>query len=98
LNHNKPVEHSDPTFPPNFEFPVYEAEDMEGNEEIPYEITRLLEQERRTIRPHQEEIELVNLGTEENKREIKIGVALEPEVKKKIIQLLRDYPDVFAWS
>jgi hypothetical protein len=41
---------------------------------------------------------LVNLGTEENKREIKIGAALEPEVKKKITQLLRDYPDVFAWS
>jgi hypothetical protein len=98
LNHNKPVEHSDRTFPPNFEFPVCEAEDEDENEEIPYEITRLLEQERRTIQPHQEEIVLVNLGTEENKREIKIGAALEPEVKKKITQLLRDYPDVFAWS
>ena len=46
LNHNKPVEHSDPMVPPNFEFPVYEAEDEDDNdEEIPYEITRLLEQE-----------------------------------------------------
>jgi hypothetical protein len=63
LNLNKPVEHSDPTVPPNFEFPVYEAEDEEDDEEIPYEITRLLEQERRAIQPHQEEIELVNLGT-----------------------------------
>jgi hypothetical protein len=96
LNHNKPVEHSGPTLLPNFEFPVYEAEDEEGDEEIPYEITRLLEQERRTIQPHQEEIELVNLGTDESKREIKIGAALAPEVKKKITQLLRDYPDVFA--
>jgi hypothetical protein len=99
LNHNnKPVEHSDPTFPRNFEFHVCEAEDEDDDEEIPYEITRLLEQERRAIQPHIEEIELVNLGTEENKREIKIGAALKPEVKKKIIQLLRDYPDVFAWS
>ena len=71
--------------PPNFEFPVYEAEDEDDDEEIPYEITRLLEQERRAIQPHQEEIELINLGTEENKREIKIGAALEPEVKKRLL-------------
>jgi len=63
LNYNKPVEHSDPTFTSTFEFPVYEAEDEEDND-IPYEITRLLEQEEKTIQPHQEEIDLVNLGTE----------------------------------
>jgi len=76
LNHNKPVEHSDPTFPLTFEFPVYEAEDEEDND-IPYEITRLLEQEEKTIQTHQEEIEFINLGTEDNKREIKVGAALE---------------------
>ncbi|KAI5445304.1 hypothetical protein KIW84_013510 [Lathyrus oleraceus] len=38
----KPIEHNDPTPSPNFEFPVFEAEedDVEG---IPDEITRLLE-------------------------------------------------------
>ena len=60
MNHNKPVEHSDPMVHPNFEFPVYEAEDGDDDEEIPYEITRLLEQERRAIQPHQEEIELID--------------------------------------
>ena len=97
MNHNKPVEHSDPTFPSTFEFPVYEAEDEEDND-IPYEITRLLEQEEKTIQPHQEEIELINLGTEDNKREIKVGAALEEGAKKKIFQLLREYPDIFAWT
>jgi len=51
LNYNKPVEHSDPMFPPTFEFSVYEAEDEE-DDDIPYEITRLLEQEEKTIQPH----------------------------------------------
>ena len=97
MNHNKPVEHSDPIVPPTFEFPVFEAEDEE-DDDIPYEITRLLEQEEKTIQPHQEEIELVNLGTEDNKREIKVGAALEKGVKKRIFQLLREYSDIFAWS
>jgi len=75
LNHNKPVEQSDPTFSPTFEFPICKAEDEE-DDDIPYEITRLLEQEEKTIHPHQEEIELINLGIEDNKREIKVGAAL----------------------
>ena len=81
LNHNKPVEHSDPIVPPTFEFPVFEAED-ESEDDIPDEITRLLEQEEKAIQPHQEEIELVNLGTDDNKREIKVGAELEEGVKK----------------
>ena len=97
LNHNKPVEHHDPTVPPTFEFPVFEAED-ESEDDVPDEITRLLEQEERAIQPQQEEIELINLGTEDNKREIKVGAALEEGVKKRIFQLLREYSDIFAWS
>lgn len=62
MNHNEPVEHGNPTVPSNFESPVYEAEDEEYDD-IPYEITRLLEQEKRAIQPYQEEIELINLGT-----------------------------------
>jgi len=76
---------------------VFEAED-EGEDDIPDEITRLLEQEEKAIQPHQEEIELINLGTEDHKREIKVGATLEEGVKKKIFQLLREYSDIFAWS
>ncbi|GAU39246.1 hypothetical protein TSUD_396930 [Trifolium subterraneum] len=82
---------------PNFEFPVYEAVEEE-DEEIPDEIRRLLDQEKRTIQPHEEVIELINLGSEEDKKEIKIGALLEASVKERVIVLLREYVDIFAWS
>ncbi|KAI5383607.1 hypothetical protein KIW84_070832 [Lathyrus oleraceus] len=49
----KPIEHNDPTPSPNFEFPVFEAEedDVEG---IPDEISRLLEYEKKIIQMHLE--------------------------------------------
>src|SRR4030067_467331 len=96
LNIDKPDEHHDPMLSPNFEFPVYEAEEEE--EEIPDEISRLLEQERKSIQAYGEELEVINLGTEEDRKEIKIGASLEANVKKQVIELLREYVDVFAWS
>jgi len=83
--------------PLNFEFPVYEAEEEE-NEEIPDEISRLLEKERKNIQPYGEALEVIKLGTEEDKKEIKIRASLEASVKKRVIELLREYVDVFAWS
>ncbi|GAU44936.1 hypothetical protein TSUD_400640 [Trifolium subterraneum] len=80
LSINKPVEHNDPRPSPNFEFPFYEVVEEE-DEEIPDEIRRLLDQEKRTIQPHEEVIELINLGSEEEKKEIKIGASLEASVK-----------------
>ena len=77
---NEPFEQRNPMISPNFESPVYEAEEEE--EEIPDEISRLLEQGRKTIQPHEEAIEVINLGTEEDKKEIKIGTSLEVSVKK----------------
>ncbi len=53
-NQNKLVEHSDPMFLQTVESPVFEAED-DDSDDIPDEIARLLEQEEKTIRPHQEE-------------------------------------------
>src|SRR4030043_1275191 len=94
--YNKPVEQYNPMPSPNFEFPVFEAEEEE--EEIPKEIARLLEQERKGIQPHEEILKVVNLGTEENKKEVKIGAWLDDTIKGKLIELLREYVDVFAWS
>ena len=48
--------------------------------------------------PHEEPVEIVNLGTEEDKKEVKIGANLEPSVKNFLTQLLHDYVEVFAWS
>ena len=65
---------------------------------MPGELARLLQQEERTIQPHEEPIEVVNLGTEEDKKEVKIGANLEESVKARLIALLREYVDIFAWS
>ena len=93
----KPIKYNDPTPSPNFEFPVFEDEE-ESDEEISDELSRLLEHEKKTIQPFEEQIELVNLGFEDNVKEVKIGSQLCPEAKKGLIDLLREYSDVFAWS
>jgi hypothetical protein len=41
---------------------------------------------------------VINLGSEEDKKEVKIGALLHPEVKSRLIDLLKEYVDVFAWS
>ncbi|KAI5407420.1 hypothetical protein KIW84_053614 [Lathyrus oleraceus] len=94
---SKPIEHNDPTPSPNFEFPVFEAEE-DDVEEIPDEITHLLEHEKKIIQPHLENLETINLGSEDCVREVKIGALLEESVKKGLIELLREYVDIFAWS
>ena len=66
--------------------------------EVPGELARLLLHEERAIQPHEEPVESVSLGTEEDKKEVKIGVNLEPSVKQRLIQMLRDYVEIFAWS
>lgn len=81
----------------DFENLIYQVEE-EGEEdcEVPGELARLLQQEEKTIQPHEEPVEIVNLGTEEDKREIKFGVGLVDNVKKRLIQMLHDYVEVFA--
>ena len=48
---------------------IYQDED-EGEEdcEVPGELTRLLQQEEITIQPHEEPVDTINLGTEEEKK------------------------------
>ena len=43
-------------------------------------------------------MEAINLGTKEERREVKIGTTLSLATRKKLIDLLRAYSDVFAWS
>jgi len=50
------------------------------------------------LRPAKEELETINVGNEEIKRELKIGTLITPEEKEELIALLRVYVDVFAWS
>ena len=83
----------------DFENLIYQAKDK-GKEdwEVPGELARLLQQKERTIQPHEEPVDAVNLGTKEDKKEVKVGANMEPSVKKRLTQLLHDYVEVFAWS
>ena len=41
---------------------------------------------------------MVNLGADDEKKEVKIGSSLDSSAKKEITALLREYTDIFAWS
>ena len=65
---------------------------------LPLEMLRLLTMEDKQILPHRKVIELINLGTDDEKKEVKIGSSLDSSMKKEIIDLLKEYADIFAWS
>ena len=57
----------------NFDNPIYQAEDEGGEDyEVPGELVKLLQQEEQIIQPHEEPVEVVNLGTDEDIKEVKI--------------------------
>ena len=60
------------------------------------EMLRLLIMEDKQILPHQEITELINLGTDDEKKEVKIGSSLDSSAKEEITALLREYADIFA--
>lgn len=44
------------------------------------------------------DLEEINLGTKETPKKVNIGKKLSPEIRKNLIDLLRKYRHVFAWS
>ncbi|KAK8683846.1 hypothetical protein V6N13_039892 [Hibiscus sabdariffa] len=74
-----------------------DCEDEAGCE-LPNDLLRMMESEEKQILPHKEELEIVNLGTEEERREVKIGTTISAEIRQNLIKLLHEYKDVFAWS
>src|ERR1044072_2701415 len=94
---DKSIERNNSILSPNFGIPSEVAKE-EVEEEVPDEISRLLKHEERIIQPHQEPLEAINLGSEEDKKEVNIGASLNSSVKGKLIELLKEYVDVFAWS
>ena len=83
----------------DFDNPIFNAEEeFEEDSELPEELARLLRKEEKVIQPHEEQLETINLGSDTDKKEVKIGAALREDVKKGLIELLKEYVDVFAWS
>ena len=54
--------------------------------------------EERKVTPVSGSTELVDFGTPDQPRELRIGTSLSPYERSRLIDLLRSYLDVFAWS
>jgi len=65
---------------------------------LPSELEKIVAQEDREIGPHQEETELVDLGTSNGKKEVKIGMGMTAPIHEELMAQLKNYQDIFAWS
>jgi len=74
---------------PKIYFAIISRISEEEGCEFPEELARLLDQEQRKIQPHQELVDVINLGTEENKKKVKIGVSLQLDMKGKLLCSLK---------
>lgn len=50
------------------------------------------------VKPSHEDVEDVNVGTEENPKIVKLSTKMSTEAKEKYVKLLKQYLDVFSWS
>ena len=57
---------------------------------------RLVVNKDKQILPYQEAIEIINLGNNEERKEVKICIFLSMVAKEKIISLLYEFTNVFA--
>jgi hypothetical protein len=57
-----------------------------------------VEQHEQTWKPAVEELETINVGSDQSKKELKIGTLITLEQRTTMIALLQEYADVFAWS
>ena len=79
---------------------IDETDQMDDSEnyDLSPELLRLVEQEDKQIEPHLEVPEIINLGSEEQKKEVKVGITLSDQDRQRLISLLHEFADVFAWS
>ncbi|XP_070022058.1 uncharacterized protein [Nicotiana sylvestris] len=88
--------------PTRKEFCSFYAEyddETEYDEEATFEeISKELKQFEEKPKPNLSETEAINSVDQDDVRETKISVHLEPQVKEEIIKILFEYKDVFAWS
>jgi len=62
----------------NFDCPINQT-DKEIELELSPELLKLVEQETKEIKPHKEPTEVINLGTSDKKKEVKIGTLMKKE-------------------
>ena len=55
-------------------------------------------EEERFVKPLVDEIIPINVGTEKDPCLVQIGSTLSSEERERLVALLKDFKDVFAWS
>ncbi|XP_057948187.1 uncharacterized protein LOC131143834 [Malania oleifera] len=82
----------------NFENLIHETEVEDQEINLSPEMERMLKSDEKPILTSSDPTVMINLGTEEEPKQVKIGALLKGEEKDKMIELLREYRDVFSWS
>ncbi|RDY00851.1 hypothetical protein CR513_15919, partial [Mucuna pruriens] len=59
---------------------------------------RWIGQEKPKFQPLAKELEGINLGDEIERKEVQVGKQMPPDLRLRLIGLLKEYMDVFAWS
>jgi len=72
-------------------------EEEDGEDDIE-ESQKLVKQSEHAWEPAREELELINVNTEHDKKELKIGMLITTDMRSELVALLREYVDIFAWS
>jgi len=62
------------------------------------EFIRLVKKSEKTWKLTSEDLKVINLGTEKDKKELKIGTPITAKGREGLISLLHKYADVFAWT
>ena len=65
---------------------------------LPPGLEKIVAHEDQEMGPLQEETEIVDLGTGNRKKEVKIGMGMTAPIREELTALLKDYQDIFAWS
>ena len=95
-----PVSHHFPLItPPTPTTYIYDVDDM-GDTEDPLggQLDCDYDTEDRKVAPITSSTELIDFGTPDQSREIRIGSSLSPDERNRLIDMLRSNLDVFAWS
>lgn len=56
-----------------------------------------MEQHEQTWKPATKELEIINIGNDQFKKELKIEASTTPKDKAEMITLLQEYTYVFSW-
>ncbi|KAA3460987.1 RNA-directed DNA polymerase (Reverse transcriptase), Ribonuclease H-like protein [Gossypium australe] len=74
-----------------------DSQDFEDDQDrdVSLDLLRMVEQGEKKILPHEETVEMVNLG---EGKELKIETSITAKTKQDLIELLKEFRDVFAWS